>query len=544
MGLVVHTDIRHLAAGPRGTAQPAGAEHGGQSVQLGVPILFNSVSKSFRLSAGGKLPVFTDFSLDVAPGSFVAILGPSGSGKSTLLRMIAELDAPDAGTIVLGDTTGAPRPRVGLMLQQYPSLPWLTVAKNIEISIRDHHGDGRARERVLYYLSRVGLVGWEDAYPRQLSGGMLQRLALARTLAAMEGESGVVLLDEPLGALDALTRRELQALIRELYQAEPRTFIMVTHDVDEALAIADRVVVLGPPGMGLLYDSATAAFRLDRDQLLRLLQGTHLTFAAGTWSGYAELRKATVDRGSRGYDLWLGLSDRERVQALLSGRVSGAFFTAQALADVLADLTEIDPVVVHAFSRPLSEAACEYIVLRRRAEHEGPLRWGLPLGSGLERAILRRIDPAAFPGRITTYPHRSACLSAVARGEIDACISDPGLVRRTLPWHRRWLLTLRPLPSDLWPDLATMLVIPRQLVAEKREIAGYAVKALADDAASVSSRSRTLVQYFDAAASLAALSDGTLEAAFRRWGGQALPTDTRLLDGAFFHTPQEPRGNS
>lgn len=282
MGYVAPLAVDGMSRQP-GTSEAT--ETRGTSVGRGATISVEGVTKTFRLARGDDLVVFSNLTLDIAAGSFVAILGLSGCGKSTLLRLLAGLDAPDNGRVALGDGMTQGRPRVGLMLQQYPSLPWLTVGQNIGLALASRNSartKRQVRERVPYYLSRVGLWGWQHAYPRELSGGMLQRLALARTLA-MEPE--ILLLDEPLGALDALTRRDLQQLIRDLHAAEPRTFVMVTHDVDEALAVADRLIVLGPPGTGVLYDSATTALRLDREELVRLLQGTRVTFAAGTWSG-------------------------------------------------------------------------------------------------------------------------------------------------------------------------------------------------------------------------------------------------------------------
>ncbi len=158
-------------------------------------IQINHLSKSFRLASGSELPVFSDLSLHIEEESFVAILGPSGCGKSTLLRVIAGLERANGGEVVFGDTNSTKKPRIGLMLQQYPSLPWLTVNKNIELALGSRNGNASgldSKERAMYYLSRVGLFGWQDAYPRELSGGMLQRLALARTLAM---EPDVVLLD-------------------------------------------------------------------------------------------------------------------------------------------------------------------------------------------------------------------------------------------------------------------------------------------------------------------------------------------------------------
>lgn len=498
------------------------------SVGHGATIKIEAVTKKFRLARGDDLIVLLNLNLTIAAGSFVAILGPSGCGKSTLLRLIASLDSPDDGRIVLGDESAQERPRVGLMLQQYTSLPWLTVGQNIALALdsRNTLRDGRRRrERVPYYLSRVGLFGWQNAYPRELSGGMLQRLALARTLA-MEPE--IILLDEPLGALDALTRRNLQELIRDLHETEPRTFVMVTHDVDEALAVADRLIVLGPTGTGVLYDSATTDLRLDRDGLVRLLQGTHMTFAAGTWSGYAPVHEAAIKHGTQAYDFWLGMSDHERCAALHAGRAAGAFFTLPALVGVLNDLAPIDPVVLHVFSRPLSSISCEHILIHPRARADGAWRWALPDG-GLETAIVQRIDEEAFPDRVMMYPDRVECVFAVAHEEADACITDVTFSRQLLPWWRRWQLRWLPLPDTVWPDLWCVLVVPRHRITSELEALRRALWTLVQDT-SAAAKTTDHVQYPDASRSMTLLRDGTLVAAFTRWGGKRLPVGSILSE--------------
>lgn len=501
----------------------------GSTSGSGAPINIDGITKKFRLANGRELVVFDEFSLDIKAGEFVAVLGSSGCGKTTFLRMLAGLDTLDQGRIVFGDPPESRRPRVGLMLQQYPSLPWLTVGENVEVALSSGNratNGSRARERALYYLSRVGLVGWERSYPRELSGGMAQRLALARTLAM---EPDVVLLDEPLSSLDALTRQDLQCLIRDLHQQERRTFVMVTHDVDEAVAMADRVIVLGPAGAGILYDSAQSKQRLDRDGLVRLLRGTHLTFAAGTWSGYSIVRQAAMENGTRVYDFWLGLSDKDRCAALRSGRVAGAFFTIPALVQVFEELTDLEPVVVHAFSRPATQTACERLVIRRSSRAATQLRWAIP-GRGLEKALVERLDPNAFPNRIVEHPDRAACISAVARGEVDACIADERFVRELVPRRHLQQLDLRLLPGDLWPDLWTVLVTSRKLLQEMRESLTFGLSALIGDVVSVNVESAHEVEYLDARASMTVLGNGSVDAAFKRWRGAKLPTDLSILD--------------
>jgi ABC-type nitrate/sulfonate/bicarbonate transport system ATPase subunit len=491
-------------------------------------IRIKNLSKTFYLATGGGLPVFSNLSLDIEEGSFVAILGPSGCGKSTLLRIIAGLESFDNGIIEFGGHSDIKKPRVGLMLQQYPSLPWLTVNQNIELALdsRNVRGDKlESKERAMYYLSRVGLFGWQDAYPRELSGGMLQRLALARTLAM---EPDVVLLDEPLGALDALTRHDLQCLIRDLHEAEPKTYVMVTHDVDEALAVADRLIVLGPVGTGVLYDSNSSDVRLDRNGLISLLRKTHVTFAAGTWSGYNPVHKSAIEHGTRVYDLWLGMSDQERAASLRSGRAVGALVTIQSLVNLCDKLSDIDPVVVHAFSQPLSPDIAEHILLNSESHLSERTRWALPEG-GLENAIVRRIDSSAFTNRVISFADRSECVRAVERRDADACIADVNFAQRLLSSSYRRQLKWLPLPDDIWPDLWTLLIVPRRAAVEQREALKVAVQRLALDASSVSDKTAKQIRYLDPHTSAAVLRDGTLESAYERWGGKNLPIMSLLL---------------
>ncbi|STR27984.1 Aliphatic sulfonates import ATP-binding protein SsuB [Janthinobacterium lividum] len=200
------------------------------------------VSKSFSLK-GAPLPVLDDISLTIAPGEFVAIVGASGCGKSTLLRLLAGLDTDYTG-LLLHD--GVPIRSTdlhrGLVFQDHRLFPWLTVQQNVAVAFSNTRVPLAERAaRVAAEIARVGLDGYADAYPHQLSGGMSQRAAIARALV---GRPDVLLLDEPLGALDALTRLRLQQELRRLWQDEGITMVMVTHDIDEAVYLADRIVVL------------------------------------------------------------------------------------------------------------------------------------------------------------------------------------------------------------------------------------------------------------------------------------------------------------
>lgn len=205
-------------------------------------LVIDHVSKSFWLK-GEQLPVLEDISFNVEPGEFVAIVGASGCGKSTLLRLLAGLDTEYSGTLLHG---GAPIRGTdlqrGLIFQDHRLFPWLTVEQNVALAFTNTEVPlAERRERVAAEIARVGLDSFGQAYPHQLSGGMSQRAAIARALV---GRPDVLLLDEPLGALDALTRLRLQQELRRLWQDEGITMLMVTHDIEEAIYLADRIVVL------------------------------------------------------------------------------------------------------------------------------------------------------------------------------------------------------------------------------------------------------------------------------------------------------------
>jgi sulfonate transport system ATP-binding protein len=186
------------------------------------------------------------FSAKIQLGEIVAIIGGSGCGKSTLLRAIAGLDRATTGAVTLdGTTISAPHEKIGIIFQEPRLLPWLSVAHNIGFGLYDLPADVR-RERIARALSRVGLADKADAWPRELSGGQAQRVAIARALVR---QPEVLLLDEPFSALDAFTRRDLQDHLLDLWADTRPTLILVTHDVDEAVVLADRVLVMRPrPG--------------------------------------------------------------------------------------------------------------------------------------------------------------------------------------------------------------------------------------------------------------------------------------------------------
>ncbi|WP_028707659.1 ABC transporter ATP-binding protein [Propionicicella superfundia] len=188
-----------------------------------------------------------DVSLQVAQGEFVSLIGPSGCGKTTLLRLIAGLDVPQGGTLhVAGEQISGPSHERGYVFQQGALFPWATVAQNIATGLKARGVYRQQQHRVPEYVELVGLDGFAEAYPHQLSGGMAQRVAIARALI---NEPRVLLLDEPMGALDSFTRVEVQDKLLDLWQRLGSTMILVTHDVDEAIYLSDRIVVMTPrPG--------------------------------------------------------------------------------------------------------------------------------------------------------------------------------------------------------------------------------------------------------------------------------------------------------
>lgn len=204
---------------------------------------FNGVSKTFALPDGKTLTAVQDINFTVAPGEFVSVVGPSGCGKSTILSMTAGLYQPSAGEVrVSGEVVTKPNPHVGFMLQKDLLLPWRTILKNVEFGL-ESRGVPKAqrRERAMAELERCHLKGFENHYPYQLSGGMRQRAALARTLAI---DPAIILLDEPFSALDAQTKLLIQNSFAETIKEAGITTLLITHDLSEAAIMSDRVLVL------------------------------------------------------------------------------------------------------------------------------------------------------------------------------------------------------------------------------------------------------------------------------------------------------------
>ncbi|MFT0548987.1 ABC transporter ATP-binding protein [Allopusillimonas ginsengisoli] len=198
---------------------------------------FNNIEKQFS-----RLPVIENFSRDIADGELVALVGPSGCGKSTLLHMVAGLERPSAGQLLAdGAPIAGPHPSRTLMFQENALYPWMTLVQNVALALEFQGAKKKIAQGQAYgWLEKVNLKGFETYYPHQVSGGMRQRAALAR---AFISRPQALLLDEPFGALDALTRLTLQDVLRELLNEAAPTVLLVTHDVDEALFLADRILV-------------------------------------------------------------------------------------------------------------------------------------------------------------------------------------------------------------------------------------------------------------------------------------------------------------
>lgn len=216
--------------------------------------------KSYLTADGRTVRGLAPIDLVIEPGTFVAIIGRSGCGKSTLLRLAAGLERSTAGVVLIDRSTiTSPPASVRYVFQNFGDslLPWKTVLDNVRFGVRHAFAGTRAagrdaqRELATSALAEVGLTGIGDRYPSELSGGMQQRVAIARALAS---QPRILLMDEPFSAVDALSRAKLQDLVLNLWQEHALTVVFVTHDVEEALYLADRVVVLGAEGAGILAD--------------------------------------------------------------------------------------------------------------------------------------------------------------------------------------------------------------------------------------------------------------------------------------------------
>jgi len=211
-------------------------------IGLGGSIKVQGVRRVFKDVGGKEMVALDKVNLEVQPGELVSLIGPSGCGKSTLLRMIAGLDYPDQGELYLdAERITGPHYTRGLVFQDPTLFPWLTIHDNVAAGLVARGIPRDQRPQVMDYIKLVGLDGFEKSYPHELSGGMAQRAALARALV---NQPKVLLLDEPLGALDAFTRMTMQDEIIKIWQERGTTMILVTHDIDEAIYLSDRIIVM------------------------------------------------------------------------------------------------------------------------------------------------------------------------------------------------------------------------------------------------------------------------------------------------------------
>jgi len=220
----------------------------------------NHLNLSF-ISSEGQLEVLRDIHLQLGKQEFVCVLGPSGSGKTSLLRLIAGLIYPDSGEIRFS----TPAPRLSLMFQQANLMPWRTAYQNIALPLELQGVEsGKITGSVSEMIQLIGLEGFEDSWPAELSGGMAQRVALAR---AFISDPDLLLLDEPFGSLDALTRERMASELLHLWQARPRPVVMVTHSIPEALLLSDRVVVFSPRPGSIVLDLPVTLARPRNEEL-------------------------------------------------------------------------------------------------------------------------------------------------------------------------------------------------------------------------------------------------------------------------------------
>ncbi|MEP9319452.1 ABC transporter ATP-binding protein [Pseudomonas sp. LABIM340] len=216
----------------------------GQQAANPARLRVENVSLRYRTPDGGTFSALENVSFEVPDQQFAVIVGPSGCGKSSLLYLTAGLAEPTEGDIYVGgllvDGPGADR---GMVFQSYTLFPWLTVRQNVEFGLKRRGMPAAERREIVdYYLDEVGLRRFENNYPKQLSGGMMQRVAIARALA---NDPQILLMDEPFGALDSQTRMQMQQLLLRVWDHSKKTVVFVTHDIDEAILLGDRVYVMG-----------------------------------------------------------------------------------------------------------------------------------------------------------------------------------------------------------------------------------------------------------------------------------------------------------
>jgi NitT/TauT family transport system ATP-binding protein len=214
----------------------------GGAVNARTLIALEDVSKTYATASGGGVHALDDVSLEIRDGEFVCVVGPSGCGKSTLLRLLAGLDSFEQGRLAMdGEPILGPSPRVGVVFQAANLLPWLSVRENVRLPLRVGGRHPPAEARVDALLEMTGLGDFGKRYPYELSGGMQQRAGICRALAR---DPEVLLMDEPFGALDALTRERMNLELQRIWQANRKTILLITHSISEAIFLADRVIVM------------------------------------------------------------------------------------------------------------------------------------------------------------------------------------------------------------------------------------------------------------------------------------------------------------
>ena len=256
----------------------------------GPVISLRGVSKAFRRgNRGAPVKALEDVTLDIARDSFVSLVGPSGCGKTTLLRLIDGLVAPDAGTVRVDGAPPRPGPRIGFVFQSFRLIPWASVEANVGFGLTlAGVPTAERRERVRAHLDLVGLARFADAYPHELSGGMKQRAALARALVT---EPEILLMDEPFASIDAQTRELMQMELMRIWGMRRGVVVFVTHSVDEAVLLSDRVLLMGPRPGRVLESHAVALPRPRWDYDVR----AHPEFVALRGLLWERIRAMVID---------------------------------------------------------------------------------------------------------------------------------------------------------------------------------------------------------------------------------------------------------